>query len=116
MNPFREGDYFLYVDKTKTAYFQVSEAFGNTLNDALISAGITTTDVVLRKAEIVNPRQVIEWAQQTNLIDHMAESSGVTAQQFLRAGYQLAQTGYKVCQIGTKVGTALAGIALCNVM
>jgi hypothetical protein len=116
LNPFREGDYFLYIDKTRTAYFQVSEAFGETLKDALVSAGITTKDVVLRKAQIVDPQQLKDWAQQTNLLDHVARNSGITAGQAANAAVSLTKTGYQLVRVGIKAGTALAGIALCSVM
>jgi len=112
LNPFRAGDYFMYEEKTKTASFQVSEAFGDELNDVLIAEGITTTDVVLRRQELVQPRKVIDIVRNTDLVKAATETIGFDSSALSSAIITVAKTGLVIA----KVGAAIAGIATCNVM
>jgi hypothetical protein len=102
----------MYEEKTKTASFQVSEAFGDELNDVLISEGVTTTDVVLRRQELVQPRKVIDLVKNTDLVKAATETVGFDSSALSSAVITVAKTGLVIA----KVGAAIAGAVTCNVM
>jgi hypothetical protein len=120
MNPFREGDYFLYIDKTKTAYFQVSERFGKALKDVLVSAGMTTMDLIrVEEEEAADYRRLIEYADKGNLLGNVARSPNPELDEYLQAAKKIGKVTLKAVKMGAKVGggvATIAGAAMCNVM
>lgn len=87
----------MYLDKTKSAIFQVSEAFGNDLEDVLAAEGIRSTAMIRRRQEVVRPMQIIEQARQTSMLNGIANTVGIGGSLF-------------------SIGASIAGIAACNVM
>jgi len=107
LNPFRAGDYFLYVDKEKRASFQVSMAFGDDLQDVLRSRGITTTDVILRREEITKlPQSLCSMMRDTDIVDAVHSSIEVDIGALANALVWIAKTGV----------TIITASATCNVM
>jgi hypothetical protein len=111
LNPFREGDYFLYVEGTKTASFQVSNAFGNELKEALNADGIDTTDLVFREQQVVVPMKILDHITD-DIVDKTTENVKINSGQVIKAAVQVIKTSIMV----VKVGAAIAGAVTCTVM
>jgi hypothetical protein len=110
LNPFRKGDYFLYVDKKKMATFQVSEAFGSDLKSVLESQGIDTKELVLREQQFDNRRPNIpSYFRDTDFRRAAHNNIEINGDALFNAAVILIKTGISV-------GSALAGVATCNVM
>jgi hypothetical protein len=99
------------VEKTQTAHFQVSEAFGKDLKEVLVAEGINPTDIVLREQQVVDPRKVIDLVKHADLVGTTAKSVNANAG-LVGAAFKAAKATATVVSIGT----AIAGIATCNVM
>ncbi|RYP16061.1 hypothetical protein DL765_005377 [Monosporascus sp. GIB2] len=110
LNPFRMGDYFLYVDKKKMATFQVSEAFGMDLKSVLESQGIDTRELVFREQQVDKPRP--------SITSHFknADFVGAARSNIKIDGDALLNAAASFITTGLSVGTVLIGTATCNVM
>jgi hypothetical protein len=92
------------------ATFQVSEAFGLDLKSVLESQGIDTKDLVIREQQLDNPRP--------NIVSHFMNSDLVGAAYSTTKidGDALCNAAASLIKIGTSIGSALTGVATCNVM
>jgi hypothetical protein len=108
LNPFRKGDYFLYVDKKKMATFQVSKAFGSDLKSVLESQGIDTKQLVLREQQFNNWRPNIPNFKDTDFRRAAHNNIEINGDALFNAAVKLIKTGISA--------SALAGVATCNVM
>ena len=97
LNAWKAGDYFIYIDRRKSAFFQVSEEFGEDIKDALAAEGIRSNAVIQRQQEVVQPTQVIQVARERNMLPGIASRVGIGASLF-------------------SVAASVAGLAACNVM
>ncbi len=111
MNPFREGDYLLYVEGTKTASFQVSGAFGTELKEALNDDGIDTTDLVLRQQQPVVRMNISDHITD-DIVEVTEENVKINSDQLMSAAVKVIKTSITVI----KVGAAIAGAVTCTVM
>jgi hypothetical protein len=111
LNPFREGDFFLFVEGSKTASFQVSEAFGGELKEALNADGIDTTDLVFREQQIVAPMKIPDHITD-DIVGVTTENVKINSDQFINAALKVIKTSITV----VKVGAAIAGVVTCTVM
>jgi len=109
LNPFRKGDYFLYVDKKKMATFQVSKAFGLDLESILESQGIDTKELVLREQQLGNPWSIASDFRDADFVRAAHSNIEINGDALFNAAATLIKTGISV-------GSALAGVATCNVM
>jgi hypothetical protein len=115
LNPNKKGDYFVYFDRTKTAMFQVSEAFGVDLEDSLTAEGIRSTAIVRKKDQLARPADVLTMAQQSNLVGNVTN----TVRNETKGGSSKLGLTASSMSIGASlltIGSAIVGVAACTVM
>ncbi|KAF4627839.1 hypothetical protein G7Y89_g10310 [Cudoniella acicularis] len=111
MNPFRAGDYFLYLDKDKMASFRVSENFGSELEKALHADGIDTKDLVIRTAEVVAPVKIRHLIA-SNMVAVAEKNVEINSDAVVNAATKV----FKTAVVVVKAGAVIAGIVACTVM
>jgi hypothetical protein len=115
LNPNKNGDYFVYFDRTKTAMFQVSEAFGKDLESALTAEGIRSTAIVRKKDQLATQTDILKLARQGNLVGNVANTvRNETRGGSSRAG--LIGNGLSIGASLATLGSAIVGVAACEVM
>ena len=91
------------------ATFQVSKAFGLDLKSVLESQGINTKDLVLREQQLDNPWNIASDFKNADFVEAAYGNIEINGDALLNAAASLIKTGISV-------GSALAGVATCNVM
>lgn len=99
LNPSRADDYFIYFDSEKLAIFQVSEAFGNDIEEVLKAEGVRSTAIVRHREEVAQPLPptIVPPAKSADFLKGISKSVGMGAN-----------------LVG--IGLSIAGLAACNVM
>lgn len=95
--------------------FQVSEAFGRDLEDALTAEGIRSTAIVRKKDQLARPAEVLTMARQSNLVGNVVN----TVRNETRGGSSsmaLQTNGLSMGASLLTIGSAIAGVAACTVM
>ena len=114
LNPNKAGDYFVYFDRTKTAMFQVSEAFGKDLEDALTADGIRSTAIVRHRDKLARQTDILKMAKQSNLVGNVADT--VNNETIGSSGSRLVTNGVSIGASLATFASAIVGVAACTVM
>ncbi|KAL6154125.1 hypothetical protein ACJBU6_07411 [Exserohilum turcicum] len=114
LNPNKAGDYFVYFDRTKTAMFQVSEAFGKDLEDALTAEGIRSTAIVRHRDKLARQTDILKMAKQSNLVGNVADT--VNNETIGSSGSRLVTNGVSIGASLATFASAIVGVAACTVM
>jgi hypothetical protein len=105
----RSGDYFLYIQRSRGAFFQIPTKFIDILRDTLTEHGFQASDIwyqVTEPKQRLSTRQVIAEARRKNFLGDRRPAAVASA-----SIYEVTRTTAE----GT-VENALAGFAACTVM